>query len=116
MKHGERSRRAFFPLGVAGAGLSPLVAIRVRNLLLVDRLGEINQCYGFGIEFEGGEIGREAALISGILGQHLDRSIRYEKQSAKDALEMAKADLTLAKAEHRQALAEYKRLKMTSKS
>ena len=38
VKHGERSRRAFFPFE-GGEALSPLVRNRARNLMLAERYG-----------------------------------------------------------------------------
>ncbi|WP_245929637.1 hypothetical protein [Brenneria roseae] len=41
VKHGERSRQAFFPLAVDNGQFTPLQLLRARNLLLAERVGEL---------------------------------------------------------------------------
>ncbi|ENI4429338.1 MULTISPECIES: hypothetical protein [Klebsiella] len=78
VKHGERSRRAFFPLEGVDE-LSPLVKNRVRNLMLAEHLGPLIQSdpeYGT-------EAWREMVLLNGMMGLHTDRIMRLELQKAK---------------------------------
>ncbi|WP_200896265.1 hypothetical protein, partial [Methanosarcina mazei] len=67
VKHGERSKRAFFPLE-GGDDLPPLVRNRVRNLLLAECLGEMRR---EGRLYSGRPADwREQMLIEGMMWQH----------------------------------------------
>lgn len=88
VKHGERSRRAFFPLE-GGDELSPLLKNRVRNLMLSEHLGLLIQSdpeYGT-------EAWREMTLLYGMMGLHTDRIMRLELQKAKADLSRARLEL-----------------------
>ena len=88
VKHGERSRRAFFPLEGADE-LSPLLKNRVRNLMLAEHLGLLIQSdpeYGT-------EAWREMTLLYGMMGLHTDRIMRLELQKAKADLARARLEL-----------------------
>ena len=91
VKHGERSRRAFFPLE-GGAALSPLVQNYARNLMLAKRLGKLLQTS----PEPGSEEWREMILIYGLMGQHTDRIMRHELMHAKANLMQAKLMLSKA--------------------
>ncbi|MFA1654750.1 hypothetical protein ACDX31_11170 [Klebsiella quasipneumoniae] len=95
VKHGERSRRAFFPLE-GGDELSPLVKNRVRNLLLAEHLGLLIQSdpeYGT-------EAWREMTLLYGMMSLHTDRIMRLELMKAK--ADLARARLELIRLKKRQ--------------
>lgn len=85
VKHGERSRRAFFPLE-GGEALSPLVRNYARNLMLAEQLGKLLQ----ESPEPGSEEWREMILIYGLMGQHTDCIMRYEQMHAKANLMHAK--------------------------
>lgn len=89
VKHGERSRRAFFPLE-GGDDLSPLVQNRVRNLILAERLGFLIQVYP---EYRAEEW-REMTLIYGLMWQHTDRIMRLELMKANANLANSKRVLS----------------------
>lgn len=81
VKHGERSRRAFFPIGESAeheASIPPLEAMRIRNLLLAEHLGDMvreGRC------FSGRpDDWREHMLIWGMMGQHTDQMVRLERR------------------------------------
>ena len=91
VKHGERSRRAFFPLDGAD-DLPPLVRNRVRNLLLAERFGQLLKAN----PEPGTEQWREMALIHGLMGRHTDEIMRLELMRARVSLKQvrqAKRDL-----------------------
>lgn len=89
VKHGERSRRAFFPLEGVDE-LSLLVKNRVRNLMLAEHLGPLIQSdpeYGT-------EAWREMVLLYGMMGlHHTDRIMRLELMKAKADLARSRLEL-----------------------
>ncbi|EMQ0911029.1 MULTISPECIES: hypothetical protein [Enterobacteriaceae] len=88
VKHGERSRRAFFPLEGADE-FSPLLKNRIRNLMLAEHLGLLIQSdpeYGT-------EAWREMTLLYGMMGLHTDRIMRLELMKAKAGRAYAKREL-----------------------
>lgn len=85
VKHGERSRRAFFPLE-GGDELPPLARNRARNLILAERLGQLWQ----NPPKPGTEEWREMTLIYGLMGQHTDRIMRLEIMNARAELAQVK--------------------------
>ncbi|WP_337049369.1 hypothetical protein [Serratia fonticola] len=95
VKHGERSRRAFFPLP-GSEQLPPLIGLRVRNLLLAEHIG--------GMKREGryfsGRLGdwREQMLLDGIMWQHTRHIVRLELSEARLRLIRAKSYLTQSRA------------------
>ena len=78
VKHGERSRRAFFPFE-GGEALSPLVRNRARNLMLAERYGLLLA----NNPTPGTEEWREMTLINGLMGLHADRIARLELRLAR---------------------------------
>ncbi|ENG6258987.1 hypothetical protein ACQ26G_003728 [Yersinia enterocolitica] len=89
VKHGERSKRAFFPLE-GEEQRSPLVNLRVRNLILAEQLGKMNQS---GRWYNGNpQDWRESLLIEGIMWQHTKKMMRLERLAAQTALQEAKAN------------------------
>ncbi|EPH6115638.1 MULTISPECIES: hypothetical protein [Enterobacteriaceae] len=92
VKHGERSRRAFFPVEGEDA-LSPLVRNRTRNLILAERYGQLLLTHP---EPES-EAWREMTLIHGLMGLHADRIARLELSNALTALMRAKRELRRVK-------------------
>ncbi len=95
VKHGERSKRAFFPLP-GSEQLPPLIGLRVRNLLLVEHIGDMKQ---EGRYFSG-RMGdwREQMLLDGIMWQHTRHIVRLELSEARLRLMRAKSYLAQAKA------------------
>ncbi|EPA9245102.1 hypothetical protein ACQ8FT_003916 [Yersinia enterocolitica] len=89
VKHGERSKRAFFPLE-GEEQRSLLVNLRVRNLILAEQLGKMNQS---GRWYNGNpQDWRESLLIEGIMWQHTKKMMRLERLAAQTALQEAKAN------------------------
>lgn len=89
VKHGERSKRAFFPLE-GEEQRSLLVNLRVRNLILAEQLGKMNQS---GRWYNGNpQDWRESLLIEGIMWQHTKKMMRLERLVAQTALQEAKAN------------------------
>ncbi|WP_221866574.1 hypothetical protein [Yersinia enterocolitica] len=89
VKHGERSKRAFFPLE-GEEQRSPLVNLRVRNLILAEQLGKMNQS---GRWYNSNpQDWRESLLIEGIMWQHTKKMMRLERLAAQTALQEAKAN------------------------
>lgn len=80
VKHGERSRQAFFPL-LGEENLSPLVRNRARNLILAERLGELLALS----PLPGSDEWRELMLICGLMGRHADRIAKLEMMNAQSA-------------------------------
>jgi len=95
VKHGERSKRAFFPLP-GSEQLPPLVGLRVRNLLLVEHIGDMKR---EGRYFSG-RLGdwREQMLLDGIMWQHTRHIVRLELSEARLRLIRAKSYLAQARA------------------
>ncbi len=96
VKHGERSRRAFFPLEDCEnfpqkgcESLSPLETNRVRNLLLAERFGQLSKAN----PEPGTEQWREMTLIHGLMGLHTDEIMRLELVKAKAGRAYAKREL-----------------------
>jgi hypothetical protein len=88
VKHGERSRQAFFTL--AGAESSPpLVSLRASNLALAERAGELLLIEPHPYT----EAWRELMLLDGIMWQHTRRMFRIELEAvrAKQRLAQVKA-------------------------
>nr|DAY62043.1 MAG TPA: hypothetical protein [Caudoviricetes sp.] len=92
VKHGERSRRAFFPLEGVDE-LSPLVKNRVRNLILAEHLGPLMQS----VPAYRTEAWREMTLVHGMMGPHTDRIMRLELMKAKAGAAWAKRELQRVK-------------------
>lgn len=82
VKHGERSSLAFFLLEGA-EHLTPLQALRVRNLMLCEWIRDIYRehgcMYGDYIDAYKRTI-RELNLYHGVIGQHIDTIIRIERR------------------------------------
>lgn len=85
VKHGERSRRAFFPL-LGEENVSPLVRNRARNLILAERLGELLALS----PLPGSHGWRELMLICGVMGRHADRIAKLELINAQSAFSRAR--------------------------
>ena len=80
VKHGERSRQAFFALPTTtDRKLTPLALLRVRNLLLAERMGELMQDIP---SFSSSEW-REFMLLDGMMWQHTHRMMVLERRQAK---------------------------------
>lgn len=79
VKHGERSRQAFFALPAVDKQLTPLALLRVRNLLLAERMGELMQ----NTQAFGSTEWREFMLLNGIMWQHTRRMMVLERRQAK---------------------------------
>ncbi|AYC18718.1 hypothetical protein DZA65_01827 [Dickeya dianthicola] len=79
VKHGERSRQAFFPLAGDNGRFTPLQLLRVRNLFLAERVGELmhRSLYLGTAEW------REFMLLDGILWQHTKKMMVLERRKAK---------------------------------
>ncbi|MGL5242221.1 MAG: hypothetical protein ACRC85_15735, partial [Kluyvera ascorbata] len=92
VKHGERSRRAFFPFEGEDA-LSPLVRNRARNLMLAERYGLLLATN----PTPGTEEWREMTLINGLMGLHADRIARLELSLARSVSMQARRDLRRVK-------------------
>ncbi|MGL5241227.1 MAG: hypothetical protein ACRC85_10640, partial [Kluyvera ascorbata] len=92
VKHGERSRRAFFPFE-GGEALSPLVRNRARNLMLAERYGLLLATN----PTQGTEEWREMTLINGLMGLHADRIARLELSLARSVSMQARRDLRRVK-------------------
>ena len=92
VKHGERSRRAFFPFE-GGEALSPLVRNRARNLMLAERYGLLLA----NNPTPGTEEWREMTLINGFMGLHADRIARLELSLARSVSMQARRDLRRVK-------------------
>ena len=92
VKHGERSRRACFAIGENEeyeASITPLTAMRIRNLLLAEHLGYMIL---EGRSFSGKpDDWREMMLIEGMMGQHTDRIIRLERRKSRAAAALERA-------------------------
>ncbi|MFJ5363596.1 hypothetical protein ACIPR9_00615 [Pectobacterium punjabense] len=79
VKHGERSRQAFFPLAGDNGRFTPLQLLRVRNLLLAERVGELmHRSLSLGTAEW-----REFMLLDGILWQHTRKMMVLERRKAK---------------------------------
>jgi hypothetical protein len=103
VKHGERSRRAFFPLE-GDESLTPLSGLRARNLLLAEALGMMRM---EGRYFSGKpEDWREQMLLDGMMWQHTRRIMRLERLAARQGLALALSALSKAKRALRKARAE----------
>ena len=107
-KHGERSRRAY---EAEENSLPPLVAMRVRNQLLVDRLGDMQAdgryCCPCTADW------REQLLYEGMIWQHTKRIMALERAVLR--AEIAKARLMFSEAKREYALASIE-VKKTVKS
>lgn len=92
VKHGERSRRAFFPIE-GEERRPPLVNLRIRNLMLAECLGKISR---EGLWHNGNlRDWRESMLIEGMMWQHTRKMIRLEMTTARSALAGAKSGLAV---------------------
>lgn len=95
VKHGERTRRAFFPIPIDDARLTPLVALKVRNLMLAERYGELIR--------ESPAVGtapwRELVLLGGVMWQHTRRIMATMRKEARCGLVEAKEGRKLTKAQ-----------------
>lgn len=106
VKHGERSRRAFFPL-VTDNDLPPIASLRARNLLLAECVGDMKR---EGRYYSGRpEDWREQMLIDGIMWQHTRRMMRVEVSEARQAVIAATLALRATKQALRQQRAETRR-------
>ncbi|EJC4647164.1 TPA: hypothetical protein MPK85_004973 [Salmonella enterica] len=105
VKHGERSSLAFFPLEGAGH-LTPLQALRARNLMLCTWIGDIyreHSCmYGDDIGTDK-RTSRELILYDGVMGQHTDAIIRMERREVMAKLKEARLCKAIAKQRIREA-------------
>lgn len=86
VKHGERSRQAFFTLDGA-EHLPPLISLRANNLVIAERIGELRRTS----QDADPAIWRELMLLDGIMWQHTRRMIRMEMVRSKLRLAQAKA-------------------------
>ncbi|WP_256860883.1 hypothetical protein [Salmonella enterica] len=98
VKHGERSKRAFFPLE-GEERLTPLVGLRARNLILAERIGEMRRA---GRLFSGKSADwREGMLIEGLMWQHTRKIMRLELAASRAAAAEAKTALAKARVMHK---------------
>ncbi|HCL5309935.1 TPA: hypothetical protein N2G38_002214 [Salmonella enterica] len=99
VKHGERSSLAFFPLEGA-EHLTPLQALRARNLMLCTWIAEIYREHGcvYGDYIDDKRINRLLMLYHGLMGQHTNAMIRVTRRSLMAGFEEAKQELREAKA------------------
>lgn len=96
VKHGERSRRAFFTLDGAEQ-LPPLVSLRANNLAIAERIGELLR-----IEpHPHTEAWRELMLLDGIMWQHTRRMFSLALNTSRQELAQAKLQLAQTKAARR---------------
>ncbi|EIQ4465909.1 hypothetical protein LU431_001592 [Salmonella enterica] len=98
VKHGERSRRAFFPLE-GEERLTPLVGLRARNLILAERIGEM-RCAGR-LFSDNATDWREGMLIEGLMWQHTRKMMRLELAALRAAAAEVKTALAKARATHK---------------
>lgn len=105
VKHGERSSLAFFPLEGA-EHLTPLQALRARNLMLCTWIGEIYREHGcvYGDYIDDKRINRLLTLYHGLMWQHVDVIIRVTRRTAMAELEAVKQELQEAKARKKNGL------------
>ncbi|MCL6324988.1 hypothetical protein [Pectobacterium polaris] len=79
VKHGERSRQAFFPLAGDNGRFTPWLLLRVRNLLLSERVGELmHRSLSLGTAEW-----REFMLLDGILWKHPRKMMVLERRQVK---------------------------------
>lgn len=79
VKHGERSRQAFFPLAGDNGRFTPLQLLRVRNLLPAERVGELmHRSLSLGTDEW-----HEFMLLDGILWQHTRKMMVLKRRKAK---------------------------------
>lgn len=98
VKHGERSRRAFFPIE-GEERLTQLVGLRARNLILVERIGEMRRA---GRLFSDNATDwREGMLIEGLMWQHTRKMMRLELAASRAAAAEVKTALAKARATHK---------------
>lgn len=83
VKHGERSSLAFFPLE-GEEDMEPIIALRIRNLMLATWIGDIYREHGCtcGEYIDDERTNRLLALYHGLMGQHTDAMIRIERREA----------------------------------
>lgn len=95
VKHGERSRRAFFPIE-GEERRPPLVNLRMRNLMLAECLGKMNR---EGRWHNGSpQDWRECMLIEGVMWQHIRKMMRPELMAAREEIAQAKPGLVVERA------------------
>ncbi|WP_263065379.1 hypothetical protein [Dickeya dadantii] len=83
VKHGERSRQAFFPLAGDNERFTQLQLLRARNLRLAERVGELmHRPLSLGTAEW-----REFMLLDGILWQHTRKMMVLERRKAKQDLQ-----------------------------
>ncbi|EMV0393008.1 hypothetical protein AABH71_005093 [Salmonella enterica] len=99
VKHGERSSLAFFPLEGA-EHLTPLQALRARNLMLCSWIADIYREHGcaYGDYIGDKRVCRLLVLYHGLMWQHVDMIIRITRRTAMAELEAVKQELREAKA------------------
>lgn len=102
VKHGERSRRAFFPL-LGGGSLPPPESLRIRNLMIAERVGELWRMKQSSVSDPAAW--RELMLLDGIMWQHTHRMARLKKFEARLVLNMSRLELAQTKAQLAQAKA-----------
>ncbi|EKL0021315.1 hypothetical protein PP664_000724 [Salmonella enterica] len=110
VKHGERSSLAFFPLEGA-EHLTPLQALRARNLMLCTWIGDIYREHGcmYGDDIDTDKrTSRELTLYDGVIGQHTDAIIRMERREVMAKLKEARLCKAIAKQRIREAKARKK--------
>lgn len=112
VKHGERSSLAFFPLEGA-EHLTPLQALRARNLMLCTWIGEIYREHGCmcGDYIDADKrTRRELILYDGVIRKHIDAIIRIERREVMAKLEEARLCKMIAKQRVREAKARKKQM------
>ncbi|WP_072010882.1 MULTISPECIES: hypothetical protein [unclassified Serratia (in: enterobacteria)] len=100
VKHGERSRRAFFTLSGAEQ-LPPLVSLRANNLAIAERIGELWRTSPNADP----ATQRELMLLDGIMWQHTRRMAKLELGKSRLALKLARLELAQVKSQLAQAKA-----------
>ena len=115
VQHGERSRRAFFPIGESEdheQSIPPILALRIRNLLLAEHMGRMQEEGRF---FAGSPSDwREQMLLDGMFWQHTKKLMRFERQAANLEIAIAYAALSEAKMEQARALTELVDLRISA--
>lgn len=99
VKHGERSKRAFLPLDSNAEQLTPLVALRVRNLMMAGRFIELSRANCK----VGTAAWRELMLLDGIMWQHTKRMMILERRQSKRSIDEAMINLRSARKDRREA-------------
>ncbi|EBD0959076.1 hypothetical protein ILU99_002968 [Salmonella enterica] len=89
VKHGERSRRAFFPVR-GEESRPPRVNLRIRNLMLAECPGKMSREVRW---YNGNQQDwREVMLIEGMMWQHTRKMMRHELAAVRAAMLQARTD------------------------